>query len=157
MPWKLEGRRICWPYQVLVREVSCKRKYWRLSLLYELSQAHAHSAQRLRVVRAPAVLRSVRTLILELMIRQIFFIVWLQIVRCQRAGVFQSGIFSFSVRKYVEAMPTASQMLDLLSVEVPNDIEPTKAVVGRQALYAEVSHPPSPCYPYLTSSSISQR
>ena len=55
----------------------------------------------------------------------------------------ESGMFSISVRKYVEAMPSASQMLDLLSAEGSNDIEPTKAVAGRQALYPEVSHPMS--------------
>ena len=42
------------------------------------------------------------------------------------------------VRKYVEGMKDATQLLDLLAAEGSNEIEPTKAVAGRQALYPEV-------------------
>ncbi|KAF9073535.1 RNB-domain-containing protein [Rhodocollybia butyracea] len=47
----------------------------------------------------------------------------------------QSGITSISVRKYVEGMKNANQLLDLLSAEGSQGIEPTKAAVGRQVLY----------------------
>ncbi|KAF8962184.1 mitotic control protein dis3 [Flammula alnicola] len=53
----------------------------------------------------------------------------------QKAG--KSGIFSISVRKYVEGMTDATQLLDLLAAEGSNEIEPTKAAAGRQALYPE--------------------
>lgn len=36
-------------------------------------------------------------------------------------------------------MVDSAQLLDLLSAEGSNDIEPTKAAAGRQALYTEVS------------------
>lgn len=44
-----------------------------------------------------------------------------------------------TVRKYVQDMKDSSQVLDLLSVAGSNDIEPTKAVAGRTALYPDVS------------------
>ncbi|KAF4611727.1 hypothetical protein D9613_003992 [Agrocybe pediades] len=49
----------------------------------------------------------------------------------------KSSIGATSVRQYVEGMKDASQLLDLLAAEGTNDIEPTKAVAGRQALYPE--------------------
>ncbi|KAF8188678.1 hypothetical protein BJ912DRAFT_968181 [Pholiota molesta] len=49
----------------------------------------------------------------------------------------KSGIVSTSVRKYVEGMPEATQLLDLLAAEGTYEIEPTKAAGGRQALYPE--------------------
>ncbi|KAF9478006.1 RNB-domain-containing protein [Pholiota conissans] len=49
----------------------------------------------------------------------------------------KSGIYSISVRKYVEGMREPTQLLDLLAAEGANEIEPTKAVAGRQALYPE--------------------
>lgn len=42
------------------------------------------------------------------------------------------------VRKYVEELKDSSQLLDLLSVAGSNNIEPTKAVAGRTALYPDV-------------------
>lgn len=42
------------------------------------------------------------------------------------------------MRQYVEGMKDATQLLDLLAAEGSNEIEPTKAVAGRQALYPEV-------------------
>lgn len=42
------------------------------------------------------------------------------------------------VRKYVEGMKESAQLLDLLSAAGSNDIEPTKAKAGRQALYPDV-------------------
>ena len=47
-------------------------------------------------------------------------------------------IFISKVRKYVEGMKDATQLLDLLAAEGSNEIEPTKTVAGRQALYPEV-------------------
>lgn len=49
--------------------------------------------------------------------------------------------FISKVRKYVEGMKDATQLLDLLAAEGSNEIEPTKAVAGRQALYPEVRFP----------------
>jgi exosome complex exonuclease DIS3/RRP44 len=51
------------------------------------------------------------------------------------------------VRDYVEAMKDSSQLLDLLSVAGSNDIEPTKAVAGRTALYPDVR----PCLSFPSS------
>ena len=51
----------------------------------------------------------------------------------------QAGIASISVRKYVEGVKDANQLLDLLAAAGAEDIEPTKAVAGRQALYPDVS------------------
>jgi exosome complex exonuclease DIS3/RRP44 len=45
------------------------------------------------------------------------------------------------VRKYVEGTKDATQLLDLLVAEGSNEIEPTKALAGRQALYPEVRFP----------------
>jgi exosome complex exonuclease DIS3/RRP44 len=42
------------------------------------------------------------------------------------------------VRKYVEAMPEADKLLDLLSAAGSDEIEPTKAIGARQPLYPEV-------------------
>lgn len=42
------------------------------------------------------------------------------------------------VRKYVEGMKESAQLLDLLSAAGSDDIEPTKAAAGRQALYPDV-------------------
>ncbi|KAF7980217.1 hypothetical protein HWV62_39325 [Athelia sp. TMB] len=49
----------------------------------------------------------------------------------------KDGITSVSVRKYIEAMKDASQLSDLLSVAGANELEPTKAVAGRTALYSD--------------------
>ncbi|KAJ4483766.1 hypothetical protein J3R30DRAFT_3451305 [Lentinula aciculospora] len=49
----------------------------------------------------------------------------------------QSGVASISVRKYVEGMNDANQLLDLLSADGSHEIEPTKAAAGRQALYTD--------------------
>ncbi|KIM82109.1 hypothetical protein PILCRDRAFT_821006 [Piloderma croceum F 1598] len=49
----------------------------------------------------------------------------------------KDGIVSISVRKYVQDMKDSSRVLDLLSVAGSNDIEPTKAVAGRTALYPD--------------------
>ena len=60
----------------------------------------------------------------------------------------QAGIASISVRKYVEGVKDANQLLDLLAAAGAEDIEPTKAVAGRQALYPDVSlssHIPLDC------------
>ena len=64
------------------------------------------------------------------------------------------------VRKYIEAMKDASQLSDLLSVAGTNELEPTKAVAGRTALYLDVCLPPI-CYlrkliifQYLPSSTL---
>ena len=43
------------------------------------------------------------------------------------------------MRKYVEAMKDASQLLDLLASVDENEIEPTRAAGGRQYLYDEVN------------------
>lgn len=43
------------------------------------------------------------------------------------------------VRKYVENMKDATQLLDLLSADGSQEIEPTKAVAGRQVLYPDVN------------------
>ncbi|THV04768.1 RNB-domain-containing protein [Dendrothele bispora CBS 962.96] len=48
----------------------------------------------------------------------------------------QAGISCISVRKYVEGMKDASQLLDLLSATGSDDVEPTRAS-GRQVLYPE--------------------
>ena len=60
----------------------------------------------------------------------------------------KAGIASISVRKYVEGVKDANQLLDLLAAAGAEDIEPTKAVAGRQALYPDVSissHIPLDC------------
>ena len=60
----------------------------------------------------------------------------------------QAGIASISVRKYVEGVKDANQLLDLLAAAGAEDIELTKAVAGRQALYPDVSiscHIPLDC------------
>jgi exosome complex exonuclease DIS3/RRP44 len=48
---------------------------------------------------------------------------------------------SFTVKKYVESLPEASQLLDLLAVTDSNGIEPTRASGIRQPLYPEVCLP----------------
>ncbi|KZP33106.1 RNB-domain-containing protein [Athelia psychrophila] len=53
----------------------------------------------------------------------------------------KDGITSISVRKYIEAMKEASQLSDLLSVAGSNELEPTKAVSGRTALYSDYLSP----------------
>lgn len=60
------------------------------------------------------------------------------------SGAFTEVLFEIcrpcsTVRKYVQDMRDSSQVLDLLSVAGSNDIEPTKAVAGRTALYPDVS------------------
>ena len=60
----------------------------------------------------------------------------------------QANIASISVRKYVEGVKDANQLLDLLAAAGAEDIELTKAVAGRQALYPDVSiscHIPLDC------------
>ncbi|KAF8870959.1 hypothetical protein BD779DRAFT_1720386 [Infundibulicybe gibba] len=47
------------------------------------------------------------------------------------------GIKCVSVRQYVEGMKDANQLLDLLSVAGTEELEPTKAAAGRQALYPD--------------------
>lgn len=47
------------------------------------------------------------------------------------------------VRKYVEGMKDSTQLLDLLAAVGSEDIEPTKATAGRQALYPDV------CFSFL--------
>lgn len=49
-------------------------------------------------------------------------------------------IYIYTVRKYVEGLPSANELLDLISA-TGGDIEPTKAVAARQALYPEVAIP----------------
>ncbi|KAJ6519275.1 hypothetical protein C8R45DRAFT_16821, partial [Mycena sanguinolenta] len=51
----------------------------------------------------------------------------------------ESGIAATSIRKYISSLPesTAAQLLDLLSAADDNEIEPTRAVGGRQAMYPE--------------------
>ncbi|KAJ6569587.1 hypothetical protein B0H19DRAFT_1136142 [Mycena capillaripes] len=51
----------------------------------------------------------------------------------------ESGITATSIRKYISALPEpiAAQLLDLLSAADDNDIEPTRAAGGRQAMYSE--------------------
>lgn len=49
----------------------------------------------------------------------------------------KSGVSSISVRKYVEGMKDSAQLLDLLAAVGADDIEPTKATTGRQALYPD--------------------
>ncbi|KIK68485.1 hypothetical protein GYMLUDRAFT_35913, partial [Collybiopsis luxurians FD-317 M1] len=49
----------------------------------------------------------------------------------------QSVITSISVRKYVESMKEANQLLDLLSADGTSETEPTKAAAGRQVLYPD--------------------
>ncbi|KAF8075975.1 hypothetical protein FPV67DRAFT_1469928 [Lyophyllum atratum] len=49
----------------------------------------------------------------------------------------KAGISSISVRKYVEEMKEPTQLLDLLAAEGTNNIEPTAATTGRQALYPD--------------------
>jgi exosome complex exonuclease DIS3/RRP44 len=44
----------------------------------------------------------------------------------------------FIVRKYVEGMKDSTQLLDLLAAVGSEDMEPTKAAAGRQALYPDV-------------------
>ena len=44
----------------------------------------------------------------------------------------------FVVRNYVEGMKNSTQLLDLLAVVGSEDIEPTRAAAGRQALYPDV-------------------
>lgn len=48
-----------------------------------------------------------------------------------------AGISCISVRKYVEEMKDPTQLLDLLAAVGSDDIEPTRAVAGRQALYSD--------------------
>ena len=45
---------------------------------------------------------------------------------------------SHAVRKYVEGTKEPTQLLDLLAAVGSDDIEPTRAVAGRQALYSDV-------------------
>ncbi|KAG7440552.1 RNB-domain-containing protein [Guyanagaster necrorhizus] len=47
------------------------------------------------------------------------------------------GITTISLRRYVEGMINATQLLDLLAAAGSDEIEPTKAVEGRQALYPD--------------------
>ncbi|KAJ3733858.1 hypothetical protein DFJ43DRAFT_1067052 [Lentinula guzmanii] len=49
----------------------------------------------------------------------------------------KSGVTSISVRKYVEGMKDANLLLDLLAADGSQEIEPTKAASGRQALYPD--------------------
>ncbi|KAJ7602219.1 RNB-domain-containing protein [Mycena rosella] len=51
----------------------------------------------------------------------------------------ESGIVATSIRKYISSLPetVAAQLLDLLSSADENEIEPTRAAGGRQALYPE--------------------
>ncbi|KAG5643684.1 hypothetical protein DXG03_000517 [Asterophora parasitica] len=49
----------------------------------------------------------------------------------------QAGIECISVRQYVQGMKEHTQLLDLLAAEGTNEIEPTKAAAGRQALYPD--------------------
>ncbi|KAF5369035.1 hypothetical protein D9758_002962 [Tetrapyrgos nigripes] len=49
----------------------------------------------------------------------------------------QAGISCTPVRKYVEGMKNATQLLDLLSASGSDNIEPTQAASGRQMLYPE--------------------
>lgn len=42
------------------------------------------------------------------------------------------------MRKYVEGIKEPTQLLDLLAAAGSDDIEPTRAVAGRQALYPDV-------------------
>jgi hypothetical protein len=44
-----------------------------------------------------------------------------------------------SVRTYVEGLNESSKLLDLLSAEQSDEIEPTRASGGRTALYSDVS------------------
>jgi hypothetical protein len=44
----------------------------------------------------------------------------------------------FIVRKYVEGMKDSTQLLDLLAAVGSEDMEPTRAAAGRQALYPDV-------------------
>ncbi|KAJ7037505.1 hypothetical protein C8F04DRAFT_1092687 [Mycena alexandri] len=50
-----------------------------------------------------------------------------------------SGIAATSIRNYISSLPeaVAAQLLDLLSSADDNDIEPTRAAGGRQAMYPE--------------------
>ncbi|KAJ7785712.1 hypothetical protein B0H16DRAFT_2528 [Mycena metata] len=50
-----------------------------------------------------------------------------------------SGIAATSIRNYISSLPeaVAAQLLDLLSSADENDIEPTRAAGGRQAMYPE--------------------
>ncbi|KAF8900484.1 mitotic control protein dis3 [Gymnopilus junonius] len=54
-----------------------------------------------------------------------------------RQKAVKESMTSVSVRKYVEGMKGATQLLDLLAAEGTSEIEPTKAVAGRQALYPD--------------------
>ncbi|KAH9927369.1 RNB-domain-containing protein [Amylocystis lapponica] len=49
----------------------------------------------------------------------------------------KQGLSCVSVRRYVEGMQESSRLLDLLSEAGSEDIEPTKAVAARQALYPD--------------------
>ncbi|KAJ7618363.1 RNB-domain-containing protein [Mycena rosella] len=51
----------------------------------------------------------------------------------------ESGIIATAIRKYISSLPetVAAQLLDLLSSADENEIEPTRAAGGRQALYPE--------------------
>ncbi|KAJ6573965.1 hypothetical protein DFH09DRAFT_384346 [Mycena vulgaris] len=51
----------------------------------------------------------------------------------------ESGITAISIRKYISSLPetVAAQLLDLLSAADENEIEPTRAAGGRQAVYPE--------------------
>jgi hypothetical protein len=42
------------------------------------------------------------------------------------------------VRDYVEGMKNSDQLLDLLSATGSDELEPTRAVAGRTALYTDV-------------------
>ncbi|KAG6808306.1 hypothetical protein H0H92_004576 [Tricholoma furcatifolium] len=74
----------------------------------------------------------------------------------------QAGISCISVRKYVEGMKDPTQLLDLLAAEGSNDIEPTKAAGGRQALYPDATgdlhqgHFNANQYNYLEADGISK-
>ncbi|EKM74947.1 hypothetical protein AGABI1DRAFT_80468 [Agaricus bisporus var. burnettii JB137-S8] len=48
-----------------------------------------------------------------------------------------AGITAFSMKRYVESLPEANQLLDLLAVTDSNGIEPTRASGVRQPLYPE--------------------
>ena len=46
----------------------------------------------------------------------------------------------YAVRRYVEGCKEPNKLLDLLSAVGSDEIEPTKAVAARQALYPEVGY-----------------
>lgn len=55
---------------------------------------------------------------------------------------FSNDLIYLIVRKYVERMKESTQLLDLLAAVGSEDLEPTKATVGRQALYPDVRFSP---------------